>query len=99
MLAQSTYTSYSCRIQNNILTLNLQQGLSIRTCSNAESRRQVLVTRSTKTIYQDVDQHNRSLTVLDKTFPALDFIADVAVLDVDVLDAAMVYKVLRHFDA
>ena len=71
----------------------------MRTRKYAECRRQILVTRSVKPLRHDVRQHHSRLAVLKLDFTTLDFIADVMVLDVDMLGAAMVYRILRHLDA
>ena len=80
-------------------TGNPQHALSIRTRTNAESRRQFLVTWSVKSLRHDVRQHHRSLAILNLDFTALDLITNVVVLDVDVLGASMVDRVLGHLDA
>ena len=71
----------------------------MRTRVNAESRREVDVAWSQKCFCHNVCQHHRRLAVLKLNLTTLDFIANVVVLDVDVLGPTMVHRILRHLDA
>ena len=74
--------------------VSVQYYPSIRTRTDAESRRQVLVTRSRKSLGHDVHHHQGSLAILELYLTTLDLITDVMVLDVEMLSAAMIDRIL-----
>ena len=52
-----------------------------------------------KSLGHDIRQHQSRFAVLELDLTTLDFITDVVILDVDVLGAAVVDRILRHLDA
>ena len=57
------------------------------------------MTRSRKSLGHDVRHRQGSLAILELRFTALDLIMDVMVLDVDMLIAAVIDRIICHLDA